>query len=133
MNLQAVIDPINITIVGFVPEGAYLTGPWTGFVSLPFPQDMNQETLGVTKNGNEYVFIIDPDKVAAKTAQAWSQIRQQRNTLLTQSDWTVTAPDLPESILDKRVQWLEYRQALRDITKNTTDPTQIEWPQVPAN
>ena len=43
------------------------------------------------------------------------KLREYRNNLLEQSDWTVI-PDSPLSD-SKKAEWKTYRQALRDITK----------------
>ena len=57
----------------------------------------------------------------------WDIIRQKRNSLLSQSDYT-QMPDWPG---DKKA-WAEYRQALRDITNKFTNPNTIIWPETPA-
>lgn len=68
-----------------------------------------------------------PDETAEATAQAWNQLRSQRNVLLTTSDWTVLA-DSPTPT----AAWKTYRQALRDLPANTTDPFNVVWPTPPA-
>ena len=45
-------------------------------------------------------------------------LRDYRNELLFQSDWTVM-PDSPLSD-SKKTEWKTYRQALRDITKTAS-------------
>lgn len=73
--------------------------------------------------------VEDPTKVAAKTAQAWTALRLQRNQLLQQSDWTrLDDTSLTET---QREAWRDYRQALRDVTKGLEDPANVQWPQVP--
>jgi hypothetical protein len=52
----------------------------------------------------------------------WTAIRQQRNRLLSESDWT----QLADSPADKDT-WAVYRQELRDITTQE-DPFSIVWP-----
>lgn len=59
----------------------------------------------------------------------WDDIRQKRNMLLRASDWT-QIPDSPLSDEDKAV-WQTYRQALRDITENHSDPADVVWPEMP--
>lgn len=61
------------------------------------------------------------------TATAWEILRRERNVLLVASDWTQIA-DAP---VDKYT-WAEYRQALRDLPANTTDPFDPVWPTPPA-
>jgi hypothetical protein len=60
----------------------------------------------------------------------WNIVREQRNKLLSLSDWTDTlsAPSRLGEILYN--QWQVYRQALRDVT-NQSDPFNITWPTPP--
>lgn len=46
-------------------------------------------------------------------------LRIERNSLLTESDWTQTA-DSPLSD-SKKAEWVTYRQALRDLPSSYTD------------
>lgn len=55
-------------------------------------------------------------------------LRNRRNMLLTQTDWTMNAP-LPES---KKIEWEVYRQALRDLPLNVTYPIWPEFPNPPS-
>jgi hypothetical protein len=56
-------------------------------------------------------------------------LRNQRNILLTQSDWT----QLPDAALtDKEKEsWSKYRQALRDLPTQFTDLTKLKFPKKP--
>jgi hypothetical protein len=65
------------------------------------------------------------DEMANDLAVEANIARIKRNELLTQSDWTQTL-DAP---VDK-ILWASYRQELRDITKQTDFPLNIEWPVV---
>jgi len=64
-------------------------------------------------------------KAATDAAQAKS-VRDQRNTKLSESDWTQVA-DAP---VDKAA-WATYRQALRDVTAQPAFPWTIDWPVAP--
>ena len=69
---------------------------------------------------------MDADAITAKdTAQA-KAMREQRGEKLKDSDWTQVA-DAP---VDKAV-WAIYRQALRDITAQSSFPWSVEWPDAP--
>ena len=67
-------------------------------------------------------------------------LRDYRNNLLRQSDWTVM-PDSPLSD-SKKAEWKTYRQALRDITKTASpkcldasphlDPSSVTFPKEPS-
>lgn len=58
-------------------------------------------------------------------------VRKRRNELIAASDWTVL-PDVNLTETQKN-EWLEYRNALRDITVNfdMTKPQLIIWPTKP--
>jgi hypothetical protein len=55
-----------------------------------------------------------------------SQIRQERNTLLSDCDWTQVS-DAPVN----QVAWQTYRQALRDVTSQEGFPYDVTWPTKP--
>ena len=57
-------------------------------------------------------------------------LRLQRDDLLNQSDWT-QVPDSPLTT-DKQNEWKTYRQALRDLPANTSDPANPTWPTQPS-
>lgn len=59
----------------------------------------------------------------------WDDIRQERDFLLSRSDWT-QIPDSPLSDADKG-SWQTYRQSLRDITDTYSDPDEVVWPNKP--
>lgn len=80
----------------------------------------NTETGEIT----EIDAVID---AAANLEQAWRDLRGARNNLLASCDWTVLS-DTPTST----AAWKAYRQALRDLPANTTDPLNPVWPTPPA-
>ena len=67
----------------------------------------------------------DAAKAATDATQAKS-VRDQRNTKLSESDWTQVA-DAP---VDKAA-WATYRQELRDISKQAGFPWDAVWPTIP--
>ena len=69
---------------------------------------------------------MDADAIAAKDAEQAKAMREQRNTKLSETDWTQVA-DAP---VDKAV-WATYRQALRDITTQSGFPWEVTWPDAP--
>ena len=54
-------------------------------------------------------------------------VRNQRNNLLTESDWTQNR----DVVLSNDAEWKTYRQALRDLPANTTDWSNPTWPTKP--
>jgi hypothetical protein len=67
---------------------------------------------------NKYKYNID-------TTSA-SNVRQTRNQLLKDSDWT-QVKDVP---IDQNA-WATYRQELRDVTTQESFPYNIQWPVQP--
>ncbi len=57
---------------------------------------------------------------------AWASLKQERGARLFSSDWT-QVPDAPVD----QAAWATYRQALRDLPANTTDPGNPFWPEPP--
>lgn len=72
--------------------------------------------------------VLHPD-FALVEQDLWRNIKQERDQLLQHSDWVVTRAY--ETKTEVPAEWLEYRQALRDIT-DQTDPMAIDWPKKPA-
>ena len=58
-------------------------------------------------------------------------LRQKRDIILVQTD-KYTIPDWPHATEEVKQAWLDYRQALRDLPSNTTDPENPVWPQAPT-
>jgi len=69
------------------------------------------------------------DEKAEMDRQAASAIRAERNTKLTECDWT----QLNDTPLDNpsKVAWTTYRQALRDIPSQSGFPHNVVWPVKP--
>lgn len=57
----------------------------------------------------------------------WARIRHQRDIELVATDWTQVA----DSTVDKAA-WATYRQALRDLPAQNTDPKKIKFPSRPS-
>lgn len=63
---------------------------------------------------------------------AWEGLRVQRNELLVDSDNYVRSDRWATYTEEKRVEWATYRQALRDLPQNTSDPFNPVWPVKPT-
>jgi hypothetical protein len=61
---------------------------------------------------------------------AWNRVRSQRDRLLSATDWTMTADaPLTTTQVDEAKT---YRQALRDLPQDHSDPDAVVWPAKPA-
>lgn len=65
-------------------------------------------------------------EIDLRISDKWDSIREQRNILLQECDWTQLA-DIPQTTKDL---WSTYRQQLRDITSQS-NPFSITWPAKP--
>lgn len=79
------------------------------------------EVLDMT--AEEVAALPRPDDVVG------AEVRAERNRLLAECDWTQLI-DVPLDAIAKGV-WSEYRQALRDITKQENFPENVIWPTKP--
>jgi hypothetical protein len=69
------------------------------------------------------------DIPAEETAWQWYAVRTQRDQSLTISDWT-QGNDTPLDASDVTT-WGTYRETLRNIPQDQSDPYAIEWPTPP--
>mgnify|MGYP001047198071 CR=1 FL=1 len=105
-------------------EALLLDFPVENHEHVIIPDGMNRHTLkGEYDNGN-YILVNDQEILL-------SRLRQQRNILLDKSDKYVTI-DYPHPTPETKQAWLDYRQALRDLPANTTDPSNPIWPEPPT-
>lgn len=100
-----------------------IDGQWfTHYIAGPVFQDYTDDQ-GVVHTAAEqyeaYCFTKDTEQAAA--------VRNQRNALLAQSDWT----QLPDAPVDQAA-WATYRQELRDISGQSGFPWEINWPVAPS-
>jgi hypothetical protein len=74
------------------------------------------------------VVDMDDNEKAEVNAQQETLVRNQRNHLLSASDWTQIADAPVDATL-----WATYRQALRDITNHVNFPhlQEADWPTKP--
>lgn len=68
------------------------------------------------------------EEIQEEIESKWREIRERRNRLLFESDWTQLS-DSPLNF-EKKEEWAIYRQELRDIT-NYTSPYSVIWPSEP--
>ena len=66
---------------------------------------------------------------AGASARDLVTLRTERNTLLTETDWTqYTDSPLTDEV---KAEWAVYRQELRDLPAATDDPDDPTWPEEP--
>ena len=127
MARYALIDDNNIAVNVIEWDGD--TSVWAP------PEGQTAVTIGTSAVGigmtyTDTGFIIpesESDEISPELN--WAQIREVRISLLADSDWRIL-PDIPLSD-EKRAEWYTYRQALRDLPANTSDPANPTYPVPP--
>jgi hypothetical protein len=99
------------------------------------PATENCNQVNPTLDNGEWVTTwqvtsASADEIAERLQEKSSEIREQRNQLLTDCDWT----QLTDSPLnaDVKTSWATYRQQLRDVTSQTGFPWNVQWPSAPS-
>jgi hypothetical protein len=95
------------------------------------PANQNLNQLNPTLVDGEWlqswqVTAASAEEIAERLQRKESEVRQQRNQLLSDCDWT----QLPDSPADHEA-WATYRQALRDVTAQAGFPWDVVWPEQP--
>jgi len=85
--------------------------------------DVNQLKAKAIMDSNGTITIVENSDLS----QLYVDIRRKRNALLAASDWTQL-----EDSRERKDVWAKYRQELRDLPNNLTDPTQVVWPAPPS-
>lgn len=111
-----------------LPDGAspedYLHNKFYSFKDICF-KDKEPKPNQFYEYGQECELIFNQEMFI-------QSVRRKRNSLLGASDWT-QLPDAPLTDEQKQ-QWIEYRQALRDLpNQGVFDPNLIQWPQSPED
>jgi len=66
-----------------------------------------------------------PEQIASNSASKAAKVRAERNAKLAETDWRFRSDMAPSQ------QWIDYCQALRDITAQAGFPWTIDWPAQP--
>lgn len=113
-------------------------GEYTGFYVDGIHENIPQPNIEL--NDEEWQQALSKDYKVVNGVHKYSPFTQNqkdilenlkitRNALLIESDWT-QLDDSPFTG-EKRIEWQNYRQALRDLT-NSSDLNNIVWPVQPV-
>lgn len=98
---------------------------------------INQPNILGEYKGSDYRIIdgvpvakSQSEKDEAEKARAWIELRNTRNEALLETDWT-QGGDAPIDEA-KKLEYQQYRSALRSLPENTTDPRNPTWPTKPT-
>lgn len=92
-----------------------------GLVEIP-------REFGVKDKYADGVYSKDTDLV-----EEWAELRATRNALLESTDYLMIADVYSSLSSEDQAALTVYRQALRDVPQNTTDPRSADLPKRPEN
>ena len=90
----------------------------------------NKTVLNCDTNEVTVTKLTDAELAAIQetTAEKSQNIRDRRDSLLKNSDWTQAA-DVHTAI---KSNWTDYRQKLRDVPAKSGFPDSVTWPTEPS-
>ena len=140
MEYYAIVSKVSHSIIAnyYSDSGPDYTKPGSSYdqsalVHIVVPPEFHSPYAKVVQSDTEacgYSFEIDQSMIEQNIKEQWIYLRQQRDIKLKESDWRVVVTDYPSENKDA---WIAYRQALRDLPSNTTDPYTVSWPTPPSN
>ena len=96
--------------------------------AYPNAKIIDDSTGAFDTNGNRITLdqsVVDAAAAELVTENAWNDLRTKRTKLLSETDYLA----LSDVTLSEDMQ--TYRQALRDLPANTSDPANPTWPTKP--
>lgn len=125
MMYYVAINSHTEEVIGTAPSQAFLETAFPDAVIVGHPEKINPKEW-YAPNG------VLQRKPGAEIEQqeideAWWELRSERNRKLQVCDWT----QVPDAPVNKQT-WATYRQQLRDLPDNVTDPRNVTWPEPPT-
>lgn len=114
----------SVELAGTVATDEMLEGGYQPY-SGPLPERTNVIWLMWDGDKKEVV-----ENIELRQQTELAAIRRQRDQLLAETDWVTTKAF--ESGAPADPQWIEYRQALRDMPNNYVVGQPIVWPTAPG-
>ncbi|AGF91534.1 hypothetical protein PRRG_00023 [Prochlorococcus phage P-RSP2] len=86
----------------------------------------NPDGTTVTREDTDEEKALYAIDAANLVPNQWAALRYKRNLLLSSTDW------MANSDVTMSDDWKTYRQQLRDLPSNTSDPANPTWPTKPS-
>ena len=99
---------------------------------IEIPNGYFLDAINFIKNEDDIIVVTrdtlrEPESIKFE----FQRIREQRNVFIQKTDYLATI-DYPHATPEKKQEWLDYRQALRDLPSVTEDPLNPVWPTAPT-
>ena len=112
------------TDVSTFTDGEITDSGFTGPYTVPSFTEASQR---VSWNSSDLQYVVED----IPESELWASVRAKRNQLLSECDWVMCVDTPGESSKNNIKEWEKYRQRLRDLTTEQTDPSSITWPFAP--
>ena len=93
-------------------------------------EDDGSQSISCNENNEDFkAWVAEGNTPEAVDATSWADIREKRNQILMDTDWTMTTGATVD-----QAQWAAYRQVIRDIPQTYKDktPDDVVWPTQPS-
>ena len=136
MNDDDIEETVVIQKTGYDPQTGEITQVLEGPKGIIVVPDDTADEVFIDGYGDGKTQKVVNGQIVAKDAstieageieEAWELFYDTRKKLLYASDWT----QVPDAPVDASA-WAVYRQELRDLPSNTTDPRYPFWPVPPS-
>lgn len=114
------IDTIKVQV--------FIDGDWHDYHCTDYDEVAHGIELWNTLT-TKYVDQIAPCTDEERYEWAASDVKAERNSRLRDTDWLACV----DVILENQEEWLEYRRALRDISRQDGYPFDVVWPERPRH
>jgi hypothetical protein len=97
--------------------------------AYPQAAEIHDSIGALDADGNQITIdqaLVDAAAAELQVEYQWKDLRQQRNRLIAETDYLA----LSDATMTDEMS--TYRQALRDLPANTTDPANPVWPTKPG-
>ena len=137
MNSYLSLRPGTLKIVDrFQGNQRHVDSRSSSLEHIIVPPTINSNYVILSRNPetNEIEFSEDAEAIERDRLSAiqssWHNLRYQRNIRISNTDWMFLS-DISMTT-GKKEEWVTYRQALRDLPSNKSDPSNITWPTPPS-
>lgn len=112
---------------GFIRTFPPTCDPRTQKIQEDNPWDWAVDSVAGTVTNTWTISELTAEELAEEEEKAWDRLRTRRLQQLLLTDYTQGL-----DFAGDREAWAAYRQALRDLPQNTTDPFSPVWPTEPS-
>lgn len=130
----------NVSRLDLVPAEMLLELGWYPVITDEIPAHNNSTQYLITRYVVQDTHVLETFEIVDFTQAeiqesveaAWAQLRAERDQFLAESDWTELPSVRTSRSAEWAAEWDNYRQALRDITDNTSID-KVVWPEKPSS